>query len=82
MHSTDKIKVLAESGQFLEVTVTSISAEAIWVLIGEGPHSSKCKLEPTRNGLAYAGTIMGRELIYQQSVQQVREELARSARRR
>lgn len=82
MHHIDKIKVLTESGQLLEVTVTSLSAEAIWVLIGEGPHSSKCKLEPTRNGLAYAGSIMGRELIYQRSVKQVREELAGSARRR
>lgn len=76
MQNTDKIKVVTESGQSLEVLVTSISAEAIWVLIGEGPHSSKCKLEPTRNGLAYAGSIMGREIIYQRSVKDVREELA------
>ena len=76
MQKADKIKVLAETGQVLEVAVTSIKAEAIWILIGEGEHSSKCKLEPTRNGLAYAGSIMGREIIYQRSVKEVRDELA------
>ncbi|HEY5674300.1 MAG TPA: hypothetical protein VIR78_11385 [Malonomonas sp.] len=78
MQNTDKIKVVVESGKNLEVTVTSRKAEAIWILIGEGEHSSKCKLEPTRNELAYAGSIMGREIIYQRSVKEVREELARS----
>lgn len=78
MDKTDKIKVRIESGQTLEVLVTSIKADAIWILVGEGPHSSKCKLEPTRNGLAYAGSIMGREIIYERSVAQVREDLART----
>jgi len=77
MEKTDRIKVVTESGQTLEVMVTSFNADAIWVLLGEGPHSSKCKLEPTRNGLAYAGSIMGREIIYQRSVKEVREEIAR-----
>ena len=77
MSGHDKIKVETESGQTLEVLVTSFSADAIWVLIGEGPHSSRCKLEPTRNGRAYAGNIKGREIIYQRCVQDVRDELAR-----
>ncbi len=80
MPKTDRIKVLAESGQVLDVLVTSINAEAIWILIGEGPHSSKCKLVPTRNGLAYTGSIMGREIIYERSVKEVRDEIARSDR--
>jgi len=79
MENADRIKVVTESGQALEVLVTSIKADAIWILLGEGPHSSRCKLEPTRNGLAYAGSIMGREIIYQRSVKDVREEIARSA---
>ena len=79
MQNSDKIKVETETGQTLDVVVTSFSADAIWILIGEGPHSSKCKLEPTRNGLAYAGSVIGREIIYQHSVQDVREELARKA---
>lgn len=78
MPVNDRIKVVAESGQTLEVMVTSLKADAIWVLVGEGPHSSKCKLEPTRNGLAYAGSIMGREIIYQKSVKEVQEMIARS----
>ena len=78
MQADDRIKVLTESGQTLDVLVTSLKADAIWVLVGEGPHSSKCKLEPTRNGLAYAGSIMGREIIYQKSVKEVQEQLARS----
>jgi hypothetical protein len=78
MQNTDKIKVEIESGKALEVTVTSLKADAIWILLGEGEHSSKCKLEPTRNQLAYAGSIMGREIIYQRSVKQVREDIARS----
>ena len=79
MQNSDKIKVETESGQTLDVVITSLSADAIWILIGEGPHSSKCKLEPTRNGLAYAGSVIGREIIYQRSVQDVRAELARKA---
>lgn len=79
MQNSDKIKVETETGQILDVVVTSFSADAIWILIGEGPHSSKCKLEPTRNGLAYAGSVMGREIIYPRSVQDVRDELARNA---
>lgn len=78
MQKTEKIKVLAESGQALDVMVTGIKADAVWILIGEGPHSSKCKLESTRNGLAYAGSIMGREIIYERSVKDVREEISRS----
>lgn len=74
---TEKIKVHTESGQILEVEVTSKKAEAIWVVLGEGLHSVKCKLIPTRNALAYAGSVMGRELIYKRSVKQVREDIAR-----
>lgn len=78
MQKIDKITVQTETGQSLDVIVTSIKADAIWILIGEGPHSSKCKLEPTRNSLAYAGSIMGREIIYERSVKDVTEEISRS----
>ena len=73
----EKIKVKAESGQTLEVVVTDKSADAIYVALGEGIHNVKCKLLPTRNGLAYAGTVMGRELIYDRSVVEVKADLAR-----
>ena len=71
-----KIKVHAESGQTLEVVVSSKKTDAIWIVLGEGIHNSKCKLTPTRNGLAYAGSVLGREIIYERSVKQVQADIA------
>lgn len=73
----ETIKVKVESGQILEVGVSSKKPEAIWIILGEGVHNAKCKLTPTRNNLAYAGSILGRELIYERSVEQVRADIAR-----
>ena len=39
-----KIKVKAESGQVIEVGVSSKKPEAIWIILGEGVHNAKCKL--------------------------------------
>jgi DUF2075 family protein len=72
----EKIKVKAESGQVLEVGVSSKKTDAIWIVLGEGINNAKCKLTPTRNGLAYAGSVLGRELIYERSVEQVRADIA------
>jgi len=73
---TEKIKVrITESGQLIEVVVFSKRADAIEVVIGEGIHNMKCTLTPTRNALAYAGSIRGRELVYERSRQQVGAEL-------
>lgn len=71
----EKIKLNTESGQTLEVVVASKAADAIWVVLGEGIHNVKCKLTPTRNALAYAGSVMGREVIYHCSVKQVQAQL-------
>jgi len=73
----EKIKVKTESGQVLEVVVYSKRAESIQVVLGEGVHSVKCELSPTRNGLAYAGSVMGRELVYERSRAQVQADLDR-----
>lgn len=73
----EKIRVRTESGQDLEVVVSSKAADAIWIVLGEGIHNVKCKLTPTRNGLAYAGSVMGREIIYACSVKQVQADIAR-----
>ena len=76
MYSAEKIKVrLTSTGQQVEVTVFSKRAEAIEVVIGEGTHSVRCTLTPTRNGLAYAGNAMGREIVYERSRAQVEAEL-------
>jgi hypothetical protein len=74
----EKITVrVTESRQTLEVVVYSKRAEVIEVVIGEGTHSMKCALTPTRNGLAYAGSIMGREIVYERSRDQVQADIDR-----
>ena len=72
----EKIKVKTETGQTLDVVVFSKRADAIQVVLGEGIHSVKCTLTPTRNGLAYAGSVMGREIVYERSRAQVEADLA------
>jgi hypothetical protein len=72
----ERIKVrLTNTRQEVEVIVFSKRAEAIEVVIGEGVHSVRCTLTPTRNGLAYAGNAMGREIVYERSRAQVEAEL-------
>lgn len=73
---TEKITVrVTETRQTLEVVVYSKRADVIEVVIGEGMHSVKCALTPTRNGLAYAGSVMGREIVYERSRDQVRADI-------
>ena len=74
----EKITVRTETGNTLDLVVLSKHADAIWVVVGEGLHSVKCKLTPTRTGLAFAGSVMGRELVYERSVAQVRADLAKA----
>lgn len=64
-----------ETGKTMEVVVFSKRAEAIEVVIGEGMHNMKCVLTPTRNGMAYAGSILGREIVYERSREQVKADL-------
>ena len=71
MTTIEKIKVKTENGQVLELVVYDKRAERIQVVLGEGQHSVRCDLTPTRNGLAYAGSVMGREIVYERSREQV-----------
>ncbi len=64
-----------ETGRTMEVVVFSKRAEVIEVVIGEGMHSMKCALTPTRNGMAYAGSIMGREIVYERSRDKVKADV-------
>lgn len=74
----EKIKVkVTETGQMMEVVVLTKRAAAIQVVLGEGVHSVKCELTPTRNGLGYAGSVMGREILYERSRDQVQADLDR-----
>jgi hypothetical protein len=77
MHD-EKIKVrVTSTGQTLEVVVFSKRAEVITVVLGEGVHNVRCSLTPTRNGFAYAGNAMGREIVYERSQEQVRADIER-----
>jgi hypothetical protein len=76
--SIEKIKVrVTETGQLIDVVVLSKRVEHIEVVLGEGVHSVKCALSPTRNGLAYAGSVMKRELVYERSREQVKADIDR-----
>ena len=76
--TNEKIKVRnTDSGQLIEVVVFSKRAEAIEVVLGEGVHNVKCTLTPTRNGMAYAGKVMGREIVYERSREQVQADIDR-----
>lgn len=74
----EKIRVrVTETGQFMDVVILNKRAERIEVVLGEGVHSVRCALTPTRTGLAYAGSVMGREIVYERSREQVRSDIER-----
>ena len=73
----ERIKVLTENGQTLDLVVLNKRAERIEVVVGEGVHSVRCTLVPTRNGMAYVGSVMGREIVYERSRDQVKADIDR-----
>ena len=73
----ETIKIKTENGQTLEVVVLDKRADRIVIVLGAGVHSTKADLMPTRNGLAYAGSVMGREIIYERSREQVQADIDR-----
>jgi len=77
---SERIKLRSESDKILEAEVVSKSIDGIWIALGEGLHNIKCKLVPTNNRLAYAGSIMGREIVYERSVKQVASDIAEQER--
>lgn len=75
---TEKIEVrVTQTGQTMQVVVLSKRAALIEVVIGEGAHSVKCGLTPTRSALAYVGSVMGREIVYERSREQVQADIDR-----
>jgi len=74
----EKIRVRGtNTGQMVDVVVLSKRAERIEVVLGEGIHNVKCELTPTRTGRAYAGSVMGREIVYERSREQVQADIDR-----
>jgi hypothetical protein len=75
----EKIAVrVTTTGQTLDVVVLSKRVDVIEIVLGEGVHSVRCRLTPTRNGMAYAGNAMGREIVYERARGQVAADLERA----
>lgn len=66
-----------ESGHTMDAVVLRKSTNRISVVIGKGVHSVQCDLAPTRTGRAYSGTVMGREIVYHRSRDEVQADLDR-----
>ena len=76
----EKIQIrVTSSGQTLDVVVLNKRLNLIQVVLGEGVHNVRCDLVPTRNGSAYVGNAMGREIVYERSREEVKADLARAA---
>jgi hypothetical protein len=72
-----KITVRTANGQTIEMVVLSKRATGIQVVLGEGIHNVKCELIPSRNGMAYVGSVMDREIVYERSREQVHADIDR-----
>ncbi len=78
--SEERIEIrVTASGQTLNVVVLNKRLDKIQIVLGEGIHSVRCDLTPTRNGSAYVGNAMGREIVYERSRDEVKADLARAA---
>jgi hypothetical protein len=75
----EKIKIKMENGQAMDVIVFSKRATLIEVVLGEGVHSVKCEMKPTRNGSAFVGNVMGREIVYERSAVEVQGDIDRAS---
>ena len=66
-----------ESGRSMDVVVLKKRPDMITVVIGEGVHSVQCDLMPVKSGRAYVGSVMGREMVYHRSRDEVQADLDR-----
>jgi len=74
----EKIRVrVTETGNFLDVVVLNKRADRIEIVLGEGVHSVRCDLTPTRNAQAYVGNAMGREIVYERPRATVQADIDR-----
>ena len=77
--SAEKITVrVTATGQTLDVVVVTKRVDRIEIALGDGVHSVRCTLTPTRNGMAYVGNAMGREIVYERARGDVSGDLARA----
>jgi len=74
--SEQKIQVrVTETDNLMPVTVFDKQVNKIEVVLGEGIHSVKCELLPNSIGNAYVGSAMGREIVYERSIEQVQQDI-------
>ncbi|HHJ34875.1 MAG TPA: hypothetical protein ENJ87_03825 [Gammaproteobacteria bacterium] len=74
--SEQKIQIrVTETDQTMDVVVFSKKLDKIEIVLGAGVHSVKCELLPTANGTAYAGSAMGREIVYERNRDQVKADI-------
>ena len=72
----EKIQVrVTATGQTLDVVVFNKRLDTITVVLGEGVHNVRVDLTPTRNGMAYVGSVKGRELVYERSRDKVAADI-------
>jgi len=71
---TIQIRV-TETDALMDVVVFSKREDRIEIVLGEGVHSVKCELNLTPNGMAYAGSAMGREIVYERTREQVKQDI-------
>ena len=62
--------------QVVDVLVLSKRADRIQIMLQEGAHSVFCELKPTADASAYAGTSLGREIVYERSRKDVEADIA------
>jgi len=73
----ETIKLRTRLGdQLIDVRVLCKRADRIQIMLQEGAHSVFCELKPTADARAYAGTSLGREIIYERSRKDVEAEIA------
>jgi len=75
MHDETITVRVTESGQSMDVVVLNKRLERVQVVVGQGVHSVTCDLTPTRTRKAYAGSVMGREIVYECSCDEVKAQL-------
>ena len=68
---------VTQSGESIDVVVLRKRVDCIEVVLGKGVHSVTCELTPTRTRQAYAGSVMGREITYARTPEQVQADLDR-----
>ncbi len=76
MHNETISITNTDSGKTMDVVVLNKKPEQITIVIGEGIHNVQCELTPVKNGQAYVGSVMGREMVYHKSREEVQAELA------